>query len=502
MTELEKELMKKVDHLESELAYMREQMDVLLRQRYGRSKESLKEDDPDQLSLFEEDCVALEESEPEEIIVVQRRKKRKGLKQIQLHHLPAQEVHYELSGEECQCPHCQQALKEIGQKQIREEPIFIPAKLEKKVHIQHSYACPHCEKEGETTIIQAKVPRALLAHSLASASLVSEVLTQKYDLHLPFYRQEKEWKRYGLELTRKTMAHWLTRVCTLYLAPVAALLQKTLVQQEAIHADETTYRMTKSQKQKNYMWLFRSIETSEQPVVLYAYNESRGESALTKVIPQKYAGYLHCDGYGTYGTLPHAQLVGCLAHVRRRFFEAIPPNLTRSSTHTAVEAVKKCDAFFRLDRQIREEYEEYDQICAARQSKLKPLLDDFGSWLTTLNVSTKSKLGTAVSYTQNQWTKLQTFLKDGRLALSNNLAERAIKPIVIGRKNYLFSTSEAGAKANAVVYSIIETAKANGLDVRKYLAYLFEQLPQENILSEDVLRRFLPWQKDVQIICK
>ena len=502
MTDLEKELSKKVAQLEVELAYMREQMALLLKSKYGRSKETLTEENPDQLSLFEEDCETLPDPEPEEFITVQRLKKRKGARKEQLNGLPEEEVHYELLGEKCRCPHCSNKLQDIGKKTIREEPVFVPATLKKVVHIQHSYACKHCEKQGETTIVQAEVPRAVLPHGLASASLVSEVMTLKYDLAVPLYRQEREWKRYGIELSRKTMSNWMIQISERYLKPLAEVLKKCLIKQDVLHADETNYRMTKSSQQKNYLWLFRSAENSETPVVYYEYDDSRSQKVLKRVLPDDYVGYLHTDGYAAYGTLSSVTLIGCLAHVRRKFFESLPPDLEKCVDHPAVVGVRRCDRIFELDRFIREETTDVEVIKQKRSLLIAPLLEEFGSWLNTIVSATKSSLGKAVTYAKNRWKDVKNVLLDGRLALSNNLAERSIKPVVIGRKNYLFSTSREGAQANASIYTIIETAKANRLSIRKYLEYLCSHLPQLDLLNEETLQKFLPWEREVQLQCK
>lgn len=504
MTEQEKEFMeelqKEVETLRVELAYAREQVNQLLRHSFGRSKETVKEENPDQLSLFEEDCQALPPSAPEEVIVVHRRKKkRKGHKAELLKDLPAQEVHYELIGEDCQCPKCQEDLKEIGRKLIREEPIFFPARLEKKQHIQHRYCCPHCEQAGETNIFEAKVPRALLPHSLASASLVTEIITQKFDLHLPLHRQEKEWKEMGLSLSRRTISHWLIRVCDYYLKPLTDLFKQHLLKQPAIHADETTYRMTDSQQFKNYFWLFRSIEQEKHPVVYYAFDESRGQKALDRILPEGYQGYLHCDGYSTYNKLTESIQVGCFAHLRRYFFEALPSEKELRNESPAMEGVRWCNALFKEDEVIRKECETFEQIHAKRKERLEPLLKSFREWADRVNAASQSKFGKALTYLRNQWKHLNNVLKDGRLALSNNLAERSIRPVVLGRKNYLFSSCAEGAHANAVYYTIVETAKANGLNVRSYLKHLLTCLPQIDFLTEEALSEFLPWHPTVQL---
>ena len=211
---------------------------------------------------------------------------------------------------------------------------------------------------------------------------------------------------------------------------------------------------------------------------------------------------MHCDGYSTYNKLTESIQVGCFAHLRRYFFEALPSEKELRNESPAMEGVRWCNALFKEDEVIRKECETFEQIHAKRKERLEPLLKSFREWADRVNAASQSKFGKALTYLRNQWKHLNNVLKDGRLALSNNLAERSIRPVVLGRKNYLFSSCAEGAHANAVYYTIVETAKANGLNVRSYLKHLLTCLPQIDFLTEEALSEFLPWHPTVQLAYK
>ena len=283
-----------------------------------------------------------------------------------------------------------------------------------------------------------------------------------------------------------------------WLQPIYDLLQKELVQNKVLHADETPYQILnrmdgKPATSQARIWLVRTIKNAEHPVAYYHADLTR-ERAVATTILEGFKGYLHCDGYSGYKNIPNLSLVGCWAHVRRKFYE-IPGNNGK-----AKKAVEYCDQIFRLEKTIKELSPEERQN--QRHLIIKPVVEEFFEWLESF-YAMKGKLQTAVVYTLNQKTELLRFLEDGNLEASNNLAEQAIRPIAIGRKNYLFSTSMKGATANAMAYTIIETAKANHLNPSKYLNYLFENLPNVDFIRKsDLLVDFLPWAKNVQEICQ
>ncbi|UDM70628.1 IS66 family transposase [Vagococcus fluvialis] len=316
-------------------------------------------------------------------------------------------------------------------------------------------------------------------------------------MSLPFYRQEKEWENYGLRVPRRTQSNWFITSCEKWLTPIWNALKSELMKEKFIHADETYYHVLSSEKKNSYYWLFRTIEQAKYPIILYHHELTR-KSSVAQQFLKGFSGYLHCDGYSAYKSVDKVTLVNCWAHVRRKFFEAKDSS---SKNTPATQGVAYCDKLFQIEKEIKELTD--DEKYQFRIEKSQPILDEFWQWIEIFITLPGSKLGKAVNYALTLKEGLMTFMKDGRCALSNNLAERSIRPTTIGRKNWLFSTSERGAIANGVAYSIVETAKANGLVPTKYLEYLFEQLPNiEDISNPESLRVYLPWSKQVQSLCR
>lgn len=412
-------------------------------------------------------------------------------------HLPVKEIHCELNGEDCTCDWCNAELRHIGKSYVHEEVVFVPATMYKKVYYQHSYECPSCKVDGEDAIKKAPVPKQPITHSLASPSVLAQLHHQKIEMSLPFYRQEKEWANYGLKVPRRTLANWFITSTEKWLKPIWNKLKEYLLKEELLHADETYYKVLSSDKQKTYYWLFRTIEQATHPIVLFQHDLTRSSSVPQKFL-RGFSGYLHCDAYGAYGTLENVTLVNCWAHLRRKFFEA---KGTATKNSKADQGVKYCDDLFRIEREIQEFSPE--KKYEFRIKKSKPIIDKFWEWIRSFHALGGSKLGKAVGYALNNKTGLMNFLLDGRCAISNNIAERSIRPTTVGRKNWNFSASERGATANGIVYSLVDTAKANGIAPTRYFEYLFEKLPNltiENDLS--VLEDYLPWSDQVQLACK
>ena len=299
-------------------------------------------------------------------------------------------------------------------------------------------------------------------------------------------------------MSDKTLSNWIMIASHDWLRPIYDLLRKELVLNQVLHADETPYQILnradgKPATSQARVWLFRTIKNTEHPIAYYHADLTR-ERAVATTILEGFKGYLHCDGYSGYKNIPNLSLVGCWAHVRRKFFE-IPGNNGK-----AQKAVEYCDKIFSFEKTIKGLSPEERQ--KQRQLVIKPVVEEFFDWLQSF-YAMKGKLQTAVMYALNQKVELLRFLEDGNLEASNNLAEQGIRPIAIGRKNYLFSTSMKGATANAMAYTIIETAKANRLNPSKYLNYLFEKLPNTDFIrNPDVLVDFLPWAKSVQETCQ
>jgi transposase len=384
--------------------------------------------------------------------------------------------------------------------QVRQEIKVIPAQVKLIKHVQYIYACRQCEKENTTTpIIKAQMPNPILPGSLASPSILAYIMDQKYTNSMPLYRQEQQLSRLGVELSRQTMANWILNVADPWLKVIYDRLHEKLLDSDILHADETTLQVLKepgrSAETKSYMWLYRTGRDGP-PIVLYEYQTTRASKHPDRFL-SGFKGYLHTDGYSGYGKLADITLVGCWAHARRKFIEALKalPAAQKDKPVAASVGLDYCNRLFTIEKQLKDvsDKERYDK----RLEKSKPLLDEFYIWLKKQKqqVLPKSAFGQAITYCLNQWDNLNSFLLDGRLEIDNNRAERSIKPFVIGRKNWLFTNTPRGARSSAIIYSIIETAKENNLKPYNYLVYLFEQLPNIDMADQDqaAIDNLLPW---------
>lgn len=355
-------------------------------------------------------------------------------------------------------------------------------------------------------IVKSFVPRSLLNHSLASPSSVANVMYQKYVNAMPLHRQEKAFKDIGIDLPRATLANWVIRCAEDHLDPILKRLTAELVSRDIIHADETPVQVLKEDgkkpESKSYMWLYRTGNDGKAPIVLYDYSPSRNGDNAFAFLGEEYSGYLQCDGYSGYNKLKHAVRCGCWAHVRRKFVEAIPVKRSAGDAKGAAEIGRDlCNAIFNMESSFAGLSP--DEIYAKRQEdKYQKTLTEFWNWLDTVHPLPGSKLNTAVDYAYKQKLYLGNHLLDGRLSMSNNIAENSIRPFTVGRKNWLFSDTVKGAKASACVYSIIETAKANGLNTYKYLEYVLREMPDSDWMRHpENLDRLMPWSDEAKALC-
>ena len=486
---LQKELAEKDTELaqqRSKYAYLLEQFRLAQHQRFGKSSEAA----PGQGELFNEAEVELDTSgdeEKQEVSYTRNKPKRQKLPGD----LPREVVVHDLADSEKVCDCCQGELHKIGEDKS-EKLEFVPAQVKVIEHVRPKYACRRCDKEGvEVKIKQAAVPPSPIPKGIATPSLLSQIITTKYQYGLPLYRQESLFKQYGIQLSRKTMADWMVKMAKL-LEPLYQRLKQELLKQGVIQADETTLNVLKEEKSTCYMWLYCTgadspVNDSPIPnIVLYDYQASRA-AACPKDYLGDFTGYLQVDGYQAYEHTD-ATLVGCMAHARRKFVEAKKAQ-PKGKTGKADMALSQIQKLYGIEGQL--DGKSADAKYQYRQENAKPILDKLYQWLVTAapQVAEKSALGKAVNYALNQWSKLVRYLDDGRLNIDNNRAERAIKPFVIGRKNWLFANTASGARASATLYSLIETAKANGLIPFDYLNHLLTELPKSN----HNLEAMLPW---------
>jgi transposase len=420
--------------------------------------------------------------------------------------LPVEVIEYRLLEDEQICPCCQGPLHEMST-QVRQELKIIPAEVKVVKHIQHIYTCRQCKPEiTKTPIIKAEMPTPILPGSLASPSMLAFIMDQKYTNSLPLYRQEQQFSRLGIGLSRQTMANWVLGAADPWLKIIYQRMHEELKKHDILHADETTLQVLKepgrSAQSKSYMWLYRTGREGP-PIVLYDYQTTRASKHPDKFL-SGFKGYLQTDGYGGYGKLTDVTLVGCWAHARRKFTDALKalPAAQKDKPVAAGVGLNYCNKLFAIEKQLKDvsDKERYEK----RLELSKSLLEDFYNWLKRQRQQTlpKSAFGEAITYCLNQWNDLTHFLLDGRLEIDNNRAERSIKPFVIGRKNFLFANTPRGAEGSAIIYSIIETAKENNLKPYNYLEYLFERLPNVDLKDAAVIDTLLPWSDSLPQDCR
>lgn len=471
--------------------YYKHQLLLSKRRQFGSSSEKL-EGGSEQLNLFEDAPVAPPpEAGTEEISYT--RKKQKGKREEDLSSLPVEHIDYELSESERGCPECGELMRNIGVS-ARRELKLIPAKVVVVEHAVHAYACRRCEKTGtEVPIVRAKGQEPLISGSLASPSLVAHIAVQKYANGLPLYRLESGFRYDDIHISRQTMANWVITCSQRYLEAVYGRLKEYLLKESTLHADETVVQVLRESgrdaKTKSYEWLYRTGTHAQRSIVIYEYRETRSQEH-PKAFLKDYEGLLHTDGYQVYHNLPPGiTVIGCWAHVRRRF-EQIIKNMSKgkrkdSDAQTALDYI---GALFALEKKFAGLTPE--KRMDARLEESKPVSDAFFVWAAGLGALPKSPLGDAIGYTLSQKKYLKNIYLDGRAEITNNRAERSVKPFVMGRKAWLFSNTPTGAKASSVMYSIIETAKENGLHPYRYLEFLLTVLPKSSTSNIDSL---LPW---------
>ena len=469
-----------------------------------------------QCSIFGEQISEEVEKQVEEKtkdIIVHKKKNTKkvqsGIKKSELKNIETETREYVLEEDQLNCTECGSHLKKIGTEVVRQEIEYVPAKLKLINYVRNIYKCEKCGTEGskkETpTIIKTKTPRALLPHSFASASLATEVIYQKYYMGVPLYRQEKVWDDRGLVLPRSMTSNWCIKLSEYYLEPIYKLMLKEIKEKnEVLHMDETTMQCNKEQGKKassnSYMWVIASGKLEKEKGVIFNYSRSRS-SEVAKSLLKDYNGILVTDGYSGYNTLSgeltHAE---CWAHARRYFYESVPLDEHKEmvTSSDGYQGVKFIDELFRIEKEI--ETLSIEQKVKERKEKSEPILENFYKWVYLMNEKyiTNKKLKEALIYVQNQKEELSKFLEDGRIPLTNSRAERTIRPFAVHRKNWLFADTPEGAKANAIYYSIIESAKANRLNINKYIKYLLENLSQlEGEQKEEDIEKYLPWSKEL-----
>jgi len=437
----------------------------------------------DQLGLFNEaEEIAQNDTDDENPSVDVKAHQRTSKPRVAIPpHLPREVIEYDLAESEKVCPHDQTPLVGLGTED-HEQLDIIPAKVKVIQHRRHKYICPCCQNYHVT----AKKPKQPIEKSIATPGLLAYVATQKYCDALPLYRQADIFKRSEILLDRTNLSNWMIR-CGELVQPLINLIQERILQQPVVHMDETTVQVLKEPdkfaQSKSYMWLMASF--GQHSMVFYHYSPTRQQEVPKQLLNDEvqtlmvdgYQGYqLACDQY-------RITRLGCWAHARRKFVDAqkIQP---KGKTGKADQAIAFIQNLYRIEKSIKEKTVE--ERYRFRQAEAKPIIEKMHKWLqkSLTHSPPQSKLGEALIYLNNQWPRLVCYLEDGRYPVDNNLAENSIRPFTIGRKNWLFSNSQAGAKASANLYSLVETAKANQLNPYEYLREIFTRLPNAETVED------------------
>ena len=492
---------KRVSELESRVDMLMEALRLSRHKQFGTSSEKSDDTLMEQLSfLFDEaEVYSAADKEDENVTVVAAHKRHKK-HEYTLDNIPedmeTKQVEHRLEGDDLVCPQCGDTMTEIGKEVVRTLEI-IPAQMVVREDIYYTYACQACNKEDtETPVVKAPKEKSIIPGSFATPEAIAHIMTEKFVMGSPLYRQEQEMNRKGVHLSRQTMSNWILKATEEYLVPVYRCLHRELLTRDVLHADETTLQVLhepgKKPQSDSYMWLYRTGGDTDKPIVLYEYQSGRG-AKHPKEFLAGYKGYLHTDGYAGYHDLGEdITVVGCWAHARRKFDEAVkslPKGKARGSS--ASQGLAYCNLLFGIEQEIADKTtkERYDE----RLEQANPVLDAMFAWANSRTAAPKSALGKALHYLKEQWPYLTNYLKDGRLELSNNRAERSIKPFVIDRKNFLFANTPKGASGSAVMFSMIQTAIENGLDPYKYLTWLLKTAKDAALSQENVLQSLMPW---------
>lgn len=494
--------------LHRQVEWLTQQLRLLRGQRFGASSERTQAiaEPMEQVSLFNE-AEALEnreEAEPELEQVSYKRRKQKGKREMDFFGLPVEQIVHELPEDEQICSECGKPLHACGHQVLRRELAYVPAQYKVVEHIQTVYSCRHCEQTSDhVPVRKSRVPAPLIPGSgVASPSLLAHIMNSKYTLALPLYRQELEMARCGVIISRQTMANWVIFVYKHYFTAFIQALHEELLSSQILHADETTVRVLGEDKKTCYVWVYRTSGDANRPVILYDYQPSRAGKCASTFL-DGFSGLLHTDGYEAYHCKlpPGITVAGCWAHMRRKFTDTLKslPKEIREK-HPAHKGLDYCNRLFALEEEYAQAGISFQERYKERRRRSRPIAEEFFTWAKIeqeRNPVPKTMYGAALGYAQNQENWLMNVFLDGRLELSNNRAERAVRPFAIGRKNWLFCNTPAGAEASAAIYSIVETAKANGLRPFRYLNFLLERLPGGCPLEE-----CMPWSATAQSLCK
>lgn len=501
--------------MQTRLDEMTEELKLLRKKLFGSSTEHMSNPyvNSDQLTIYP--FLGIEpEKEPEpveaEYIEIQgytKSKKAKSTLKEQFSNIPVKQVFIDsLSDEDKLCPTCGTEMQPIGTEIIRREVIHVKPSMYMLEYVGTTYGCPVCKDTEDPQFVKDnKAPAALIKGSYISPSLASWILYEKFAKSVPFYRLEKSLEELGAKVSRTTMANWAIQCNSLYFKHLTDYFHRELLKRKYLMMDETPIQVLhepgRTPESKSYVWLMRSGNDGLPPIIYYRYAPTRsGDVALELTDGIQPGTYLMCDGFSGYNKLKDVRRCTCYAHIRRYFYEAIPAGHDRDITNPAVQGVMYCNKLFSYENKYAERHYKPETIKKRRLKDEKPVIEAFLDWADKQVVTGNSKFSKALTYFKNRRNDLMTYLEDGHCSLSNNWSENSIRPVTVGRKNWLFSSSVDGAEASMNIYTIIEMAKLHGLNRQKYLEYILEHRPSAEMTDEE-LSLLAPWNKDVQETC-
>ena len=482
-------LQKRIDELTAQVAWLN-------RQLFGRKSEKLAKYDPNQPTLFEDEFLAgaaeVQQARNEAVASItqgaqdkkQERKNRKMIEDLPvLERVVIEPENIDLN-----------LYKKIGEEVTRVVE-HKPGQLYVKEIIRPKYGLKDntaLAPNGRKSIEIAPMPLLPIYKGIAGPTLLSEILLQKYEYHLPFYRQIQELKHLGFKISESTLAGWFKPTVEL-LKPLYEVLKSEIMKSDYLQGDETTVPVVDKEKQKTnkeYLWLVRAVE---QRLVLFHYNKGSRSGKVIEELTKDFKGYFQCDGFEGYEaafkTRDGVQLVNCMAHIRRHFEQALTENKAM-----AEHALKEIQLLYRIEQECKEKGYDVERRLAERQQKAKPIMDALKVWMETegFKYSSSSLIGKAVNYAYRRWDNMICYLNDGRIHIDNNLAENAIRPITLGRKNYLFCGNDEAAENMSVVCSLLATCKAHDVNPRDYLNFIIAKMPYLQKASHEELLELLP----------
>ena len=507
---------KENEELLKERNNLQEQVEYLKKKLFGTSSEKRSQEIEGQLSLIFNEAEVLhdlaevyqqqetseDESETSEPDPKKPRKKRKTL-QESLEGRPFTKAYVDLPEDQKVCPSCGNPYVRVGEEYLRTEYNIIPPRIEIIKWYSITYQCPKCAGNGVVPeLVKGRDGQYHMLHGMASAATIAWVAYQKFCQGVPLYRQEKDWEQMGIAIKRATLANWLIENSGEFFTPMYDYFRRQLLKREFAMADETPFQVLhekgKTPQSKSYMWVYHSGEDSGPPIVLYQYSRTRAGATVAEFL-KGFKGYLMSDGYSGYNKVANVTKTSCWAHVRRYMVEAIPKGHEYDYSVPAVQGVAYINKLFTIERDIHTRNATPDEIKEKRLQREKPVLEGLWSWAEKQNPNRGSRFDKAITYLKNRRNELENYLLDGRCSFTNNASERLAKAFVIGRKNWLFASVPSGAETSALIYTMVEMARSNGVNIYQYLRYLLEACPTGHT-SDEELERLAPWNPEVKRI--